>query len=67
MSALFSRPSTPAAPAAPPPVPTLATQQPDAAVQQQQMLLNRGRTSTILTGGAGLASAGTTSKTLLGQ
>jgi len=69
MTALFSKPSIPtASPAAPaPPPPTVATTQSDAAVQQQQALLNRGRTSTILTGGAGLGSAGTTSKVLLGQ
>ncbi|VWC95869.1 hypothetical protein BLA39750_02218 [Burkholderia lata] len=67
MSMLFSSPKTPTAPAAPPPAPTMATTQSDAAVQAQQALLNRGRTSTILTSGAGLSSAGTTSKTLLGQ
>lgn len=70
MSALFSKPSTPAAPpAAPPPAPTVdnTAQQTDVAAQQQQMALQRGRTSTILTGGAGLANTGTTTKTLLGQ
>jgi hypothetical protein len=38
----------------------------DIAVQQQQQQLQRGRTSTILTSGTGVADKGTTSKTLLG-
>lgn len=70
MSALFSKPSTPQAPpAAPPPAPTVGNtaNQTDIAAQQQQMALQRGRTSTILTGGAGLSNTGTTTKTLLGQ
>ncbi len=71
MSALFSKPSTPQAtpPAAPPPAPTVdnTANQTDVAAQQQQMALQRGRTSTILTGGAGLSNTGTTTKTLLGQ
>lgn len=69
MSGLFSKPSVPNAPAAPPPAPTVANTQAetDVAAQQQQMALQRGRTSTILTGGAGLSNTGTTSKTLLGQ
>ena len=70
MSALFSKPSTPQAPpAAPPPAPTVdnTANQTDVAAQQQQMALQRGRTSTILTGGAGLSKTGTTTKKLLGQ
>jgi hypothetical protein len=64
-------PRTPPPPPAPtPPVPTLAStqQQSDVLVQQQQEALNRGRTSTILTGGAGLGYLGdTTRKVLLGS
>jgi hypothetical protein len=68
MSGLFSKPTAPAPPPTPPPPPTVASTEgvSDVAVQQQQEKLQRGRTSTILTGGSGLSSTGTTSKTLLG-
>ena len=39
----------------------------DLAAQDEQRRLARGRTATILTGGAGLANMGQTSKVLLGQ
>jgi len=69
MSALFSSPSTPPAPLPAPPAPTAANTQAqsDVAAQQQAMSLQRGRTSTVLTGGAGLSNLGSTSKQLLGQ
>jgi hypothetical protein len=69
MTALFSKPSTPAAPAAMPAAPTLDNSQAatDVAAQQTAMSLQRGRTATVLTGGAGLANTGTTKSTLLGQ
>ena len=68
MTGLFSKPATPSAPPIPPPPPTLATS-PDAdvAARMQAERLQRGRTATMLTGGAGLADTGSTSKTLLGQ
>jgi len=64
----FKPPAAPAPPPTPPPPPTLATSnvQSDIATQLQQQQLQRGRTSTILTGGTGLSDKGTTSKTLLG-
>lgn len=69
MSGLFSAPAAPKLPDAPPPAPTQANSQPDMdiAARQQQMALQRGRTATMLTGGAGLSNLGTTSKVLLGQ
>ena len=69
MSGLFSKPSTPAPPPVAPPPPTTgnSADQTDAAVQQQQQSLQRGRTSTMLTGGAGLVDPGTTKKQLLGS
>ena len=58
-------------PAAPPDVPSTddaATQKKlDEAAQAQSLSLSRGRTSTMLTGGAGLTDMGKTSKLLLGQ
>ena len=39
----------------------------DEAAQAQSLSLSRGRTSTMLTGGAGLTDMGKTSKLLLGQ
>lgn len=61
--------SSPSAPAPVPPAPTLGNSQAqtDVAAQQQQLSLQGGRASTVLTGGAGLQNMGTTSKTLLGQ
>lgn len=69
MSGLFSKPSTPGAPPVAPPAPTTANSQPDMdiAAQMQAEKLQRGRSATMLTGGAGLSNLGTTSKTLLGQ
>lgn len=66
MSGLFSRPSSPTLPAAPPPAPTTANTDTDVAAREQQLRLSRGRSATLLTGGAGLSDMGTTSKTLLG-
>jgi hypothetical protein len=63
-------------PSAPPPVdPNAVARQADADAQAQQAQLDRGRTSTVLTGGSGLDDLGptsqnklgSTSKTLLGQ
>jgi hypothetical protein len=67
-SAVSPKAATPAPPPVPPPPPTLASTSTvsDVAVQEQQQKLQRGRTSTILTGGSGLSDTGTTSKTLLG-
>lgn len=69
MSGLFSKPTIPAAPATPPPAPTAANSAGDLdmAARLQAERLQRGRTSTMLTGGAGLSDMGTTSKTLLGR
>ena len=69
MSGLFSSPSTPAAPPTPPPAPTVANSQGDMdiAAQQQAERLQRGRSATMLTGGAGVSDMGSTSKTLLGR
>lgn len=47
------------------PAPVVAKQ--DTSNQATQASLNRGRSSTILTGGAGLSDLGSTSKVLLGQ
>ncbi len=61
-------PGAPKAPGAVPPAPTLGNSQSelDVAARMQQMGIQRGLTSTMLTGGAGLAYTGTTSKVLLG-
>lgn len=66
MSGLFSSPKTPAPPATPPPAPTAANTDTDIAARQQLIALQRGKSATMLTGGAGLDNLGTTSKTLLG-
>ena len=68
MSGLFSKPSV-SAPATAPPAPTLANTQveTDIAAKQQALAQQRGRASTILTGGAGLSNMGTTSRVLLGS
>ena len=57
------------APVTPPPAPTMDNQQSglDQMALLQARQLQAGRSATILNGGAGLASAGTTSKTLLGS
>lgn len=67
MSGLFGG-AKPAPPIAPPAPPTVGNSQDalDQAAQLQQQAAQRGRSATMLTGGAGLANAGTTSKTLLG-
>lgn len=71
MSGLFKKPSVsvPSAPISPPPAPTLGNSQAemDAAAREQAIRLQRGRSSTILTGGAGLSNMGSTSKVLLGR
>lgn len=61
-------PGGPPAPGAVPPAPTLGNSQDalDEAARQQQLGIQRGLTSTMLTGGAGLSNMGSTSKTLLG-
>ena len=65
MDMLGLTPAKPQVPVAPTEAQSTATA--DLAAQEQQRKLERGRTSTLLTGGTGLASLGTTSKTLLGQ
>ena len=69
MSGLFSSPTAPTVPAAPPPAPTVANSQAetDVAAREQAISMQRGRSATLLNGGAGLNNLGTTSKTLLGQ
>lgn len=69
MSGLFSKPQSPALPPTPPPAPTAANSAGDldAAARQQALALQRGRSATLLTGGAGVADMGSTSKTLLGR
>ena len=67
MSGLFSSPAKPTPMATPPPPPTASSPDTDIAARQQMIALQRGRTATMLTGGAGLANMGNTSKTLLGQ
>lgn len=56
-------------PKAAPPAPSLdsTSAQGDIAAQQMAAAMNRGRTATMVTGGAGLSNTGTTSKTLLGS
>jgi hypothetical protein len=68
MSALFSKPSTPTLPPTPPPAPTVVNTDTDIAAREQMLKLQRGRSATLLTGGAGVApsAAASTSKTLLG-
>lgn len=65
---MFSKPEVPT-PVTPPPAPTLDNQQSglDQMALMQARQLQAGRTATILNGGGGLASAGSTSKVLLGQ
>lgn len=62
------KPKAPPAPGAVPPAPTLGNSQDslDVAAQQQQLGIQRGLTSTMLTGGSGLSNTGSTSKVLLG-
>jgi len=66
MSGLFSKPATPAPPPQAPPPPTMSNQETDVAAQQAQRSVERGRTSTLLTGGSGLSDLGDTKKVLLG-
>lgn len=56
-------------PIAPPPAPNADNGQAamDLAALEQSKALARGRSATLLTGGAGLADLGTSSKTLLGR
>lgn len=68
MGGIFKKPKV--QPAAEVPVaPTVDNSQAklDEANQEMQARLLRGRTSTVLTGGAGLDNTGVTSKQLLGQ
>ena len=68
MSGPFSKPSVPNPPATPPPAPTQANTNTDIAAQQEMLKLMRGRSATLMTGGAGVqTSASQTSKVLLGQ
>ncbi len=68
MSGLFSKPSVPDPPATPPPAPTMANTNTDVAAQQEALKLMRGRSATLLTGGAGVSTAPSqTSKVLLGS
>lgn len=68
MGGLFSKP-TYNAPPQPPPPPTVQNSQGalDQAAMAQAERLQRGRASTMLTGGAGVPDMGPTSKTLLGR
>lgn len=50
-----------------PPSVVNTSNQADIEAQQVAANLNRGRTATMVTGGAGLSNMGTTSKTLLGN
>jgi len=69
MGGMFSKPKIDVAPPTPPPPPNIANSQGemDAAARTQAERLQRGRASTMLTGGAGLTDLGPTSKTLLGR
>ena len=66
--ALFQTPDTPTPPVIPPaPTQDNASGALDQAALQQARAAQRGRTATLLTGGAGLQDMGSTSKTLLGR
>lgn len=68
MGGLFGGSSTPSMPAVPPaPDPAIKQQELDEAARAQQLRLQRGTAETLLTGGAGVANTGSTSKILLGQ
>lgn len=66
--ALFGAPSPPP-PAPPPAAPTAdnSAKELDEAARKQAANLARGRSATMLTGGAGLDDLGTSSRVLLGQ
>lgn len=68
MAGLFSKPSVPAPPPVAPPAPTMqnTSADGDAAAMQAARAVAGGRTSTYLTGGAGLDNLGDTKKVLLG-
>jgi hypothetical protein len=67
MGALFRSPDKPAPPPVAPPPPAMSSADTDIAAQAMQQQLQRGRTATMLTGGAGLSDSGeTTKKQLLG-
>jgi hypothetical protein len=67
MGSVFGEPPAPVAPPAPPTV-TSAAPSMDAAAEAQRQALLAGRSSTVLTGGAGVSSLGnTTSSKLLGS
>jgi hypothetical protein len=67
VSGLLSAPKYPT-PAAAPAAPTVTNSQPDmdVAARQQALAMQRGRSATLMTGGAGLSDMGTTSRILLG-
>lgn len=67
-TALKPAPPTPTPPTPPTPPNMINSQQAlDEADQEMAMRLARGRTSTMLNGGAGFSDAGNTSKVLLGR
>lgn len=66
MGGMFSKPKIPTPPPVAPPAPTMANTDTDIAAQNIQRSLERGRTSTMITGGAGLSELGSTKKVLLG-
>ncbi len=68
MGGLFGGTSTPTMPAVPvAPNPANKQAELDEAARLQQMRLQRGTADTLLTTGAGVSNAGSTSKVLLGQ
>lgn len=69
MSGLFSKPKSPKVvmPAAPTESDAATQAAMDEAAREQAARLARGRSATLLTGGAGLTNLGKTSKVLLGQ
>jgi len=69
VSGMFSKPKMDVAPPTPPPPPNMGNSQGemDVAARAQAERLQRGRSATMLTGGAGLSDMGSTSKTLLGR
>jgi len=69
MGSMFQKPTV-QAPSTPPPAPTVASSQMESDIAARQMAerVGRGRTSTMLTGGAGVnTKASPTSKVLLGR
>jgi hypothetical protein len=69
MGGFFGGGDSPSAPPTPPPAPTLdgTRGEGDIAARELALRLQRGRSATMLTGGAGLTDTGSTSKVLLGS